>query len=258
MNGECRTYRDLMDSYISSELTVESNHELLRHIERCEACGAELERRERTRAVLRDSFGGAPDAAPLTARIAQALDREQHRRSTIGSVMRYGGIAAAIVLIAGASLWFSRPVDAAAYDDSVDDHIACALTYPPDTHYDAARAAQNLEPSYQSIVNAVSHKSGDYELIDAHMCPYQGRNYAHLVYRGDGRVLSVFAEASTRGRLPLTHETPRKGFVTAGRSNGGHQVFVVSDGGVRPPDSVVDDLMRATLAYTRSLEQERR
>jgi anti-sigma factor RsiW len=255
MNGECRTYRDLMDSYISGELTVESNHELLRHAERCEACRGELERRERTRALLIESFGAAPDAAAVTARIAQALDREQDRRTSIGSMARWGSLAAALVLIAGASVWFSRPVDAAAFDDSVDDHIACALTYPPETTYDANRAAQNLEPSYQRIVTAVSHRSGRYELIDAHMCPYQGRNYAHLVYRGDGHVLSVFAEASTRGRLPLTHETPRKGFVTEGESGGGHHVFVVSDGAVRAPDSVVNDLMRATLAYTKSLER---
>jgi anti-sigma factor RsiW len=254
MNGECRTYRDLMDSYISGELTVESNHEVLRHLERCDACRAEIERRERTRALLRESFGAVPDAAAVTARIAQSLDREQRRHSTVGNLVRYGGIAAAIVLIAGASVWFSRPVDAAAFDDSVDDHIACALTYPPDTNYDAARAARNLEPSYRPIVDAVSHKSGDYQLIDAHMCPYQGRYYAHLVYRGDGHVLSVFAEAATRGRLPLTHETPRKGFVTEGRSDGGHQVFVVSDGSARPPESVVNELMRATLAYTKSLE----
>src|SRR5690348_6229751 len=104
MNGECRTYRDLMDSYISGELTVETNHDVLRHIERCDACRSELERRERTRGLLRDSFAAAPDAAALTARIAQSLDREQRRW---GSVVRYGGIAAAIVLIAGASLWFS-------------------------------------------------------------------------------------------------------------------------------------------------------
>ena len=41
-------------------------------------------------------------------------------------------------------MWLSRPVDAAAFDDSVDDHIACALTYPPAFAYDAARST--LEP----------------------------------------------------------------------------------------------------------------
>jgi anti-sigma factor RsiW len=251
-NGDCRKTRDLMDSYISSELSVESNHDLLAHIERCDACRSELAQRERTRALLIESLGAAPDATALTARIAQSLDREQRRW---GRVARYGSVAAMLVLIAGASLWSSRPVDAAAFDDSVDDHIVCALTYPPSVTYDANRAAANLDPAYQKIVDAVSHKSGEYELIDAHMCPYQGRNYAHLVYRGNGRVLSVFSEAATRGRLPFTHETPRKGFVTEGRSGAGHQVFVVSDGEARPPDAVVSDLLGSTLAFTTSIER---
>ena len=251
MNADCRQVRELMDSYISGELTVESNHDVLRHLERCDACRGELERRERMGALLIESFGGAPDATAMRARVAQALDRDQHRW---GRLVRYGSIAAALILIVGTGVWFSRPVDAAAFDDSVDDHIACALTYPPDFTWDATRATSNLEPGYRPIVNAVAHQAGDYQLIDAHMCPYQGRNYAHVVYRGK-TMLSVFVETAERGRLPLTHETPRRGFVTEGASAGGHQVFVVSDHAVSAPPAVVDDLMRSALAFVRTLER---
>lgn len=252
MNGDCRQIRELMDSYISSELSVESNHDVLLHIERCEACRGELERREQMRVLLRESLEVTPDLSAVTARVTQLLDREPHRFSR---VTRYAGIAAALLLIAGAGVWFSRPVDAAAFDDSVDDHIVCALTYPPGSTYDAARSMQSLEPRYRPILAAVSHQSGDYKLIDAHMCPYQGRNYAHLVYQGNGHALSVFTETSSRGRLPLTHETPRKGFVSAGESSDGHQVFVVSDSGVPPPAPVVDELMRSTLAFVKTIER---
>jgi anti-sigma factor RsiW len=251
MNGDCRQVRELMDSYISGELTVESNHDVLRHVERCEACRSELERRERMGALLVESFGAAPDAAVLASRISQALDREQHRW---GRVARYGSIAAALILIVAAGAWFSRPVDAAAFDDSVDDHIACAMTYPPFVTYDAGRAARALEPAYLPIVDAVAHQAGDYQLIDAHMCPYQGRNYAHLVYRGGGHMLSVFTESAMRGRLPLRHETPRKGFVTAGASTNGHQVFVVSDRAAHPPAAVVNELLASALAFAKTLE----
>ena len=252
MNGDCRQVRELMDSYIGGELTVESNHDVLRHVERCAACRSELDRRERMGTLLLESFGAAPDATAMGARITQALDRDQHRW---GRLARYGGIAAALILIAGAGIWFSRPVDAAAFDDSVDDHIACAMTYPPFVVYDAGRAARNLEPPYRPIVDAVAHRAGDYQLIDAHMCPYQGRNYAHMVYRGNGKMLSVFAETALRGRLPLTHESPRKGFVTEGISGAGHQVFVVSDSAAGVPDAVVSDLMRSTLAFVKTIER---
>ena len=251
MNADCRQVRELMDSYISGELTVESNHDVLRHVERCEACRSELARRERTITLLVQSFGTAPDPTAFVARLAQALDREQHRW---GRVARYGSIAAALLLIAGAGAWLSRPVDAAAFDDSVDDHIACAMHYPPSAAYDANRAAGALEPAYRPILSAVSHQAGGYELIDAHMCPYQGRSYAHLVYRGGGKMLSVFAESALRGRLPLTHENPRKGFVTAGGSTGGHQVFVVSDSEGGAPPMVISDLLGSALAFVKTLE----
>jgi anti-sigma factor RsiW len=252
MNADCRRVRELMDSYISGELTVESNHDLLQHVERCESCRAEVGRRERTRALLIESFGPAPDAQGLDAQIMRAID--QHDRKW-WRIAQYGSLAAALVLTIGAAVWFSRPVDAAAFDDSVDDHIACAMTYPPVFSYDAQRAEQNLEPSYRAILSVVSHTPGRYHLIDAHMCPYQGRNYAHLVYRANGRPLSVFAETADRGRLPLRHETPRKGFVTVGASTGRHQVFVVGDHGEPPPQNVVDELMRSALAYVRTLER---
>lgn len=252
MNADCRRVRELMDSYISGELTVESNHDLLRHVERCESCRAELARRERTRALLIESFGPAPDAQGLDARIMRAIDQHDRRWWQFA---RYGGLAAALAIMIGSAVWFSRPVDAAAFDDSVDDHIACTSSYPPAFSYDAQRAEGSLEPVYRPILRAVSHTPGNYQLIDAHMCPYQGRNYAHLVYRANGRALSVFAETADRGRLPLSHETPRKGFVTVGASTGRHQVFVVGDHGEPPPQSVVDDLMRSAVAYVRTLER---
>jgi anti-sigma factor RsiW len=252
MNAECRRVRELMDSYISGELTVESNHDLLQHVERCESCRAELGRRERTRALLIDSFGAAPDAGALEARIVRAIDHDERKWWQIA---RYGSVAAAMLLVAGAAVWLSRPVDAAAYDDSVDDHIICALSYPPETAYDPQRAWSNLDDRYRPIVDAVTHQPGQYRLIDAHMCPYQGRNYAHLVYRAGGRPLSVFVETADRGRLPLRHETPRKGFVSVGASTGRHQVFVVSDDAAPPPKAVVDELMQAALAFVRKLGQ---
>jgi hypothetical protein len=58
-----------------------------------------------------------------------------------------------------------------------------------------------------------------------------------------------------RGRLPLTHESPRKGFVTAGTSTGAYQVFVVGDNEPGPPPAVVNDLMGSALAFVKTLER---
>ena len=154
---DCRRVRELMDSYLGGELTVESNHEVLRHLERCDACRAELAARERARALLIDSFGPAPDARALEARISQAIDHAQPRWWRLAG---YGSVAAMLALVVGLGVWFSRPVDAAAFDDSVDNHIACALTYGAEVHYDANRAVESLEPIYRKILDAVSHRAG--------------------------------------------------------------------------------------------------
>jgi anti-sigma factor RsiW len=252
MTTECRHIRERMDSYIGGELTVETNHDVLRHLEGCEACRTELGRRERLRVLLVESFGAAPDATALESRIARAIDHEERRWWRLA---QYGSMAAAVLLVVGAAVWMSRPVDAAAFDDSVDDHIACALTYPPAARYNAQRVAESLEPAYRNIVHAVAHRSGNYELIDGHMCPYQGRNYAHLVYRDGDYMLSVFVEAATRGRLPRAPDQPRKGFVSAGASTRRHQVFVVTADAAHPPPEVVSGLLQSSLTFARTLER---
>ena len=249
---DCRRVRELMDSYLSGELTVESNHELLRHVERCDACRAELAARERARALLIQSFGPAPDARALEARISQAIDHAQPRWWRLAG---YGSVAAMLALAVGVAIWLSRPVDAAAFDDSVDNHIFCALNLPPDVAYDPRRVEQSLAPPYQNIVNVVVHQSGDYALVDAHACPYNHRDYVHLVYRSGTHLVSVFAEAAVRGRLPSRHEPERKGYVSTGASTADQHVFVVAEGGARPPQPVVDELIRSTTAFVRNLER---
>ena len=49
----CEQTRKYLDSYISSELLVETNHDLLRHLDGCAACSAEAEARARLRNRLK-------------------------------------------------------------------------------------------------------------------------------------------------------------------------------------------------------------
>jgi len=50
--GGCEKTRKYLDSYISNELMVETNHEVLRHLESCQPCAAELDARTRLRTRL--------------------------------------------------------------------------------------------------------------------------------------------------------------------------------------------------------------
>ena len=78
MNPGCQRVREVMDSYLAEELLVETNHEVLRHLQVCQECGMELQRRQRLRALLSQALEIQVDDRRAAARISQALDREQH------------------------------------------------------------------------------------------------------------------------------------------------------------------------------------
>ena len=48
---DCARARGLLDSFLDGELLVETNYEILKHIERCAACSADLEARARKAGV---------------------------------------------------------------------------------------------------------------------------------------------------------------------------------------------------------------
>jgi anti-sigma factor RsiW len=53
---ECSEFDDIADSYLSGELSVETNREVLRHLEGCDICRRELAARRELRARLRAAF----------------------------------------------------------------------------------------------------------------------------------------------------------------------------------------------------------
>jgi anti-sigma factor RsiW len=260
---DCQHVREVMDSYLSEELSVETNHSVLRHVAECRDCAAELKRRRRVRTLLSETLDVAVDADRVRARITHAVDREQRSWTRVA---RLGAVAATLIAAVAVAYWAGRRVDAAAYDNSAEDHIACALAYPEATAYDPDRSAQNLVPPFEQIVDVVGLSHGGYHVIDAHMCPFKGRNYAHVVIRGDGQTLSLFVERAKRGALPATpstvlagdtldvHTTTRLGYRISAIAMRDHRVFLVSERPTDPP-ALAQDILRSAVRFIRSLEK---
>ena len=61
---QCRDVRELADSFLSEQLLVETNHELLRHLETCPDCRADIAGRRAMRDGLRAAFSRAEDLRP--------------------------------------------------------------------------------------------------------------------------------------------------------------------------------------------------
>lgn len=264
MNRDCQDVRELMDSYLSEELSVETNHQVLRHLGTCQACSSELTRRQRIRSLLVQSLDLPVDVDRTRQRVVSALEREQRSWGRAG---RWLGAAAAVAAAIAIAVWAGRPVDVAAYDDSAGDHVYCALAYPEDTTYDAARAARNLAAPFERIAEAIGRWHGTYHVIDAHMCPYNGRNYAHVVIRGEGQTISIFVEPALRGSLPSTasritlagetldvHATTRNGLQISAVATPEHQVFLVSDKATAPPE-IGQQLLLSAVRFVRELEK---
>ena len=74
---ECGKILRYLDSYISNELLIETNHEVLRHLDNCPACAAEAEDRARLRAMLREAVEGQAVAPGLEGRIKERIRRRK-------------------------------------------------------------------------------------------------------------------------------------------------------------------------------------
>jgi anti-sigma factor RsiW len=87
---QCREFREIADSYLSNELIVETNHEVISHLEQCAECRPELAARRELRSQLREAFIKAPENQ-MRPEFADRLSTQLHdyalgkRRALIAS-----------------------------------------------------------------------------------------------------------------------------------------------------------------------------
>src|SRR5262245_39561416 len=249
MTSTCTRIRELLDAFRCGELLVETNHEVLAHLRVCQACATELERRHTVVTMLRVSPDVSVDAAALAARVSAQIARRRWRPPAARAWM---AATAALVAVAVVAFRFAPgvPVDAAAYRDSIGDHVECALSLPAAASYDQARVARRLQPAFAALARRLLDYGGAYRLVDAHACPYHGRRYVHFVFRQDGHTQSLFVDDRPQGALPQVPVSTRLSasgtrvyrvdearFRVAAVATPWNQLFFVSD----VPTAVPDD-----------------
>lgn len=74
-DGHCKRLRSYLDSYLNNELMVETNHDVIRHLEACEDCSRLLEDRARLKAQLKRAVMHEYAPAALRERIGSDLRR---------------------------------------------------------------------------------------------------------------------------------------------------------------------------------------
>ena len=213
-DNPCARIRRYVDSYINNELLVETNHEVLRHLETCPACAAEVESSTRIKARLKSAVQGQSVPEDLQTRVRAAL-RDDSRTSIAWT--RWASAAAAVLVVA-AGLWVELPrwtrpalpgladrhgqdifiqkVSAslsAVLKVGLGDHIHCSIfrKYPKDPP-SVEEMAQRLGPAYQDLVPLVKARvPEEYRIILAHQCGYQGRRFVHLTLTNGSNLLSL-------------------------------------------------------------------
>src|SRR3954447_11548874 len=96
----CERTRKYLDSYVSNELLVETNHEVLRHLENCGECSAEAEARSQLRGRLKSAVRSLSIPAELPALVRERLRAEASRKTSDWSWARWQAAGAAAVALA--------------------------------------------------------------------------------------------------------------------------------------------------------------
>ena len=272
----------MLDLYLDNELLVETNQSVLDHLGFCQECTAELESRIELRCLLKAAMNTSDDDecdrdASSRKRIQVALARERGREIT--AKLRWAALAASVILAVTLGLVYWRirgtskpanlwPVNAPASQtplltadvnrDAIENHQVCALSYPPNWAYDRQRIVRGLTPRFAALIDAVGRHHASYELIEGHICSYQRKQYAHLIFRGNGHSVSVFIEhdepSSKPTRLLEIDQAGYKAYQVASVDTGIHRIFVVSDLPSGENLALAKQLVPATLGFVHKLE----
>jgi anti-sigma factor RsiW len=233
---QCRDVRELADSFLSEQLLVETNHELLRHLDTCPDCRSDIADRRAFREGLRTAFARAEDlrprpdlAADLRARLRPARV-ELSRRSVLQS---WWALAAGVVLAAGGGVFVRRSSSrsrlVALARDAAGDHQNCAVKFNlSERPIPLDEAARRYGPPYAALATFVPPAvDGPVEVLDRHSCVYQGRRFGHVVFRYRNAITSLLVTDGTPPASPELEATdvgPTVASLPAGRFVG----FIVS------------------------------
>jgi anti-sigma factor RsiW len=259
----CERTRKYLDSYISNELLVETNHDVLSHLENCSACSAELNARVQLRLRLKSAVKSQGVPPELEARIREQI-RARGAHGWFDGWTRWAvAVAASLVVCSG--IWWNytrehmpalsdRPAQAA-YIQKVSanlaailrvglrDHIHCSVfrKYPKNPP-PVEQMEEKLGPSYRGLLPLVRAAVPDgYRVIMAHQCGYAGRKYIHLTLEKNGNLLSLVIarkndgesldglRAATQSSGVSIYQSAAGRYQVAGFEAGNFLAYVVSD-----------------------------
>ncbi len=108
---QCSDFHKIVDSYLGDELLIETNHEVIAHLEACSACRRELAARRELRVQLRAAFASSAALQPspaFTNRLRAQLRAKALHETTTVTWGQWMAIAASVLLILTVGLLATR------------------------------------------------------------------------------------------------------------------------------------------------------
>ena len=243
----CRDVREVADSFLCEELLTETNHEILRHLDTCPSCRAEIDARRRLRGALRTAFTRAPELQPAGEFVDRLRDQlrqaavQTHRSRVFSS--RWLALAAGLVLAVGATAAILVSRSSASAEalarDAIGDHRNCALKYRlVRTPVPLEEAAQRFDSAFRLLLNAppdeIDTPDGAARVVERHSCAYGARQFGHVILQYRGRVVSLLvtandATAGSAEAIPHVIGRPMEGLSVVAVNGSRHAVMLVSD-----------------------------
>lgn len=260
---QCERTRRYLDSYISNELTVETNLDVLKHLENCSECSRVFQDQLLIRNRLREAVNREAVPAALRERVEKGI-RQQHAGLKTQSWSHWSLVPAAVVVMCLGGwgtlhLWrlsqspgtplqahlppFITERTAALLKIGVGDHVHCVIEHHDDRERSTPEEmAKELGPDYYglvALVNAQIPKS--YSVSVAHQCDVNGRRFVHLIFKDQLNVFSLVITkkgsesfpvqdrvAIVNPRGPDLHQRQVEGYDAVGFETKAYLAFVVS------------------------------
>jgi anti-sigma factor RsiW len=201
---QCAEARRLADSYVAGELLTETGHQILRHLDTCADCRADVENRRRLRESLRRAFHRAPELAPSSEFTARVRDVLRSRPAAMPPparrrpLLRWTAAAAACLVACAGLLWVYQAVlGDTLLAAAVGDHRYCTLPKDGPLSFDAVALQQPAYRRLEALPRTISSAPGAEVLVlDRHVCVYGSRRFVHLVLRYRGERFSLVVSAA--------------------------------------------------------------
>lgn len=252
----CHDFCEIADSYLGDELLIETNHDVIAHLESCAACRRELAARRNLRTTLRTAFVNAEyltindDFAGRLAAQLRASSFATQTPKTLTLKRAAFALAACLLIafiigvfveryrhqsseeqtaaaVAAANITMNETAELA-----VGDHRNCAVQFRlPEKPIDLDKAGRLYDASYVDLKKIVSDglTSADdsLRLVEAHSCVYQGKRFAHVIFKSHDHLIS-FLVTTTEGAqvksVQPTDETASAPVIIAADPVNGYQV----------------------------------